>query len=221
MSSGSAIAAGLLKGGQKLTGQMAKHQSTMNDVHAVAIQNHYTALMHQNEHSQHLEAVKQAHEIAGNRGFSVRTNNRSFQVGDAAEAPKKPKKSKGPKSEAAPEAAAETPSMGGGSGSSAAQPERPAIETKEIKTKPLAIEAKPASFDNGNIWRMGSSGVTPSKPPTSTAQHHAASPRQFVTGPEGTTRRVDRTDSSFEQNLTANEDRYLAERKAQQAAKGN
>jgi hypothetical protein len=183
----------------------------MNDVHAVAIQNHYAAVIHQNEHDQHLESIKQAHSIAGDRGFKVTTNNRSFVVGDSPGSPKKSKKSKGPKDAAAPEAAAETPSMGGGYSPSEAEPSRPAIEAREVKTTPLAIEAKPSSFDNGNIWRMGTSGVKPALP---AGQHSAANPRQFVGTPEGTIRRVDRNDSSFGENLSANEDRYLAERGA-------
>jgi hypothetical protein len=176
----------------------------MNDVHAVAIQNHYAAVVHQNEHAQHLESVKQAHAIAGDRGFSVRTNNRSFQVGDAPKSKKKKSKS----AEAPAEPTSPAP---------AAAEEKPQLAI-EAKTPQLAIEAKPSSFDNGNIWRMGTSGVKPAAP---AGQHSAASPRQFVSGPEGTTRRVDRTDSSFEENLTANEDRYLSERRAQQASKGN
>lgn len=211
MSSGSVLAGLTLKGGQKIGAAIGRRQSNMNDVHAVAIQNHYAAVIHQNEHDQHLESIKQAHSIAGDRGFTVTTNNRSFVVGDSPGSPKKSKKSKGPEDSAGP-AAAEAPSMGGGYSPSESEPSRPAIEAKEVKTTPLAIGAKPASFDNGNIWRMGTSGVKPAAP---TTQHQAASPRQFVTGPEGTTRRVDRTDSSFEENLTANEDRYLSERRAQ------
>ncbi len=216
MSSGSVLAGLTLRGSQKLGSAIGRRQSTMNDVHAVAIQSHYAAVMHQNEHAQHLESIKQAHSIAGDRGFKVTTNNRSFVVGDSPGSPKKSKKSKGPKG-AASEASPETPSMGGGSGSPETAPSRPAIEARESKSTPLAIEAKPSSFDNGNIWRMGTSGVKPAAP---AGQHSAASPRQFVTGPEGTTRRVDRTDSSFEENLSANEDRYLAERRAKQSGNG-
>jgi hypothetical protein len=177
----------------------------MNDVHAVAIQSHYAAVVHQQEHEQHLEAVKQAHGIAGDRGFSVTTNNRRFVVGKS---PGSPKDSTEPENKT--ENPSENPSTGGG-GSGSSEPSGPTMEAREVKPTPLAIEAKPSSFDNGNIWRLGSSDVKLSLPE---GQHPAANTRQFVGTPEGTIRRVDRTDSSFGENLSANEDRYLAERGA-------
>lgn len=223
MSSGSLLAGLTVRGGQKVNAAIGRRQSTMNDVHAVAIQNHYAAVIHQQEHGQHLEAVKQAHAIAGDRGFSVTTNNRSFVVGKS---PGSPKGSTGPENNV------ENPNTGGGGSEGSLYPPKKnedIVDAEIVEDKPLAIgarenkgaisgskpqlaiEAKPSSLDNGNIWRMGTSGI---KPATPEGQHHAANPRQFVGTPEGAIRRVDRTDSSFGENLSANEDRYLAERGA-------
>jgi hypothetical protein len=197
MSSGNVLAALTLQGGRRASAAIGRRQSTMNDVHAVAIQSHYAAVIHQQEHEQHLEAVKQAHGIAGDRGFSVTTNNRRFVVGKS---PGSPKDSTEPENKT--ENPSENPSAGdGGSGSS--EPPKPATEAREVKTTPLAIESKP-SLTFENIVRTANPA----------GQHSAANPRQFVVTPEGTTRRVDRTDSSFGENLSANEDRYLAERGA-------
>lgn len=161
MSSGSAIAAALLKGGQKLTGQVAKHQATMNDVHAVAITNHYAALVHQNEHAQHLEAVKQAHSIAGDRGFTVRTNNRTFEVGNAAKS--KDGKSKPAKEESvsaaetsAPESVPESAPVASGNTMSDFNAKKKA---RGITGNPKAPKSGVAGNKEPEIWRLGTSGV--------------------------------------------------------------
>lgn len=62
MSSGNIIAAGILKGGKKLSNIVGQRQATMNDVHAVAISHHYQALMQQAQHEHDLKTSALDHE---------------------------------------------------------------------------------------------------------------------------------------------------------------
>lgn len=160
MSSGNILAGAILKGGGAARKAIGARQSTMNDVHAVAIQNHYAAVVHQNEHAQHLEAVKQAHAIAGDRGFTVHTNNRSFQVGGSS----KKSKTKTSENESTPAAETTAPESAPAAGTSSRT-----MADFNAKKKARGITSGPKAPKSGvagkksdigeNAWRMGTSGV--------------------------------------------------------------
>lgn len=160
MSSGNILAGAILKGGSAARKAVGARQSTMNDVHAVAIQNHYAAVVHQNEHAQHLEAVKQAHEIAGDRGFTVHTNNRMFQVGGSS----KKGKTKSSENESTPAAETATPESTPEAGTSSRT-----MADFNAKKKARGLTGGPKAPKSGvagqksgideNVWRMGTSGV--------------------------------------------------------------